>query len=256
MKTIAFRSVPPAPSEWRRRLIDQDKLADPVHLADPRAFKHAPLPIEHPGAEQLGHDIDDAGPAQSHRRPATDGLELDPVFVQTQSFNGAEGGAHAVLDMGAFERRSGGAGGTGQDAFIRQTDLGVRADVDGQRDSALLFDVGGQQHGHVVRADIPGHIGQQMYVGSGRELQAKFACLHIEGRCHGRHVGSQGELPDGQAQKEMVHRRVAHDDHIDDLGGFGFDVRAQLGGHLIGGSDDQLAQKRAVAVFLLGKGDA
>ena len=99
-----------------RRLIDQDELAHPVHLAHPWVVAHPPVLIEHPGEEKLGHGVDDARPTQSRRRSAADRLVFGPILQQAQSLDGAAGGAHAVPDVGPLEGRSGGAGGTGQNA--------------------------------------------------------------------------------------------------------------------------------------------
>ena len=82
----------------------------------------------------------------------------------------------------------------------------------------------------MVTADVPGDVGQQMHVGARRKAHPQIARLHVDRRRHGRHVGSQGELPDRQAQEEMVHRRIAHNDRIDDLGHSGFHSVAQLRG--------------------------
>ena len=135
----------------------------------------------------------------------------------TQPLDGPGAGRHAVLDVAAFEGRAGGAGDAGDLPTADERDLGVGADIDGQRRLPRPESLRRQQHGHVVGADEAGDVGEAVDVGAGRDRKAQVARLDVQRSRCGRDERWPQELVDGQMQGQVVHGRVAHQHRLDDV---------------------------------------
>ena len=227
-----------------------------IEFAYPGVLTHAPAGIQDARLEELGYSIQNAGTAQAHGRHTTDGLNLDLIIHQAQALDGAIGRPHAVLDVGALKGRTRGAGDAGQLAMGRQADLGVGPNIDGQHHTLGVGDLCCQQHGHVVGANIAGNIGQQVGARPRRKVQPQIASLDIECRSDTRHVGRLGKLLCRQANKQVMHGRVAHDDRIDNVGGFGADPGTHLGSSSIDRTGGKFLEQGRLGRILFGKGQA
>ena len=138
----------------------------------PVGERHRPAPVDDAGAQHLRHQIENARTAQAHRRLVVHRLDLHSSIADEHLFNRARRGAHAIANVRPFEGRARRRGARQMPAPRYQADLGIRANVHGQRHAPVLVQAGGQQHGHMVSAHKTGDVGQQVHGRAGRQAKA------------------------------------------------------------------------------------
>ena len=94
----------------------------------------------------------------------------------------------------------------------------------------------------MVAADKAADVGRDMDIGARADCQAELARLDIHRLAHRRHEGRAAELGHRQAEQQVVHRRVAADRHVDDVGGCAVHGLAQVVGQRVDGGDRGFAQ--------------
>jgi len=73
----------------------------------------------------------------------------------------------------------------------------------------------------VVSSDKTCHVGQEVSIGAGCNLQPKIARFNVEGRAHCWSVRRQPQLFYWQTSRQVMHGSVANQDHFDDPPGLG-----------------------------------
>ena len=109
---------------------DDHKLASAFRFAHPwMAWMHESSAVDDAGLQQLRHRIQNARSTQSDGRDVADGLILHLAIVQQYALNGPIGGAHAVLDVRAFERRPRCRRAAPKPSVSAQRHLGIGANI-------------------------------------------------------------------------------------------------------------------------------
>ena len=199
---------------------------------------------QHPGEEQLGDELDDAGARDAGRRRRSrlvgPDVAADRAVPKRERF---PVDAHALdrprrrtlsaRDLRALERRAGGARRGEQPLAVAKHDLGVRPDVDDEVDDVLVVRRLRQDHAGGVGADVPGD--QRQRVGTRARVRddAELADRHGQ-----RFVGHErkrraAELGRVEPEDEVVHDRVADDDELEDVVARRVGLRAELAHQLV-----------------------
>ena len=76
----------------------------------------------------------------------------------------------------------------------------------------------GDQDPHVVGADEAGFDREQVDTGAPVGLDAQVAGLEVQGALDRRREGGSSEGPGVDTEQEVVHGRVSHDRHLEDVG--------------------------------------
>jgi len=135
--------------------------------------------------------------------------------------DGARRPAHTVPDAGALEGGAGGRGAGYETVSVADYDLAIGADVDGDANALLAVHARRQDHGHGVRSDPAGDVGQ------GAEPRAWGHAVHAEltqwggyGAVDRGDVRRLGDVARIGPHEDVGHGRVADDvNAVDTLGG-------------------------------------
>ncbi len=119
-----------------------------------------------------------------------------------------------MSDLVALEGRTRGAARHGHLTVVHERDLGVRADVDGERRPALAGQSSGGDHGERVGADEAGDRRREVHAALGVHVDAEVGAAHRDGLGRDRRVRRRAQALGRQAQGQMVHRRVADHGHV------------------------------------------
>ncbi len=143
---------------------------------------------------------------------------VERLRVDADALDGARGGPHAELDVGAFEGRAGGARGGQHPRAVAQHELAVGADVEDQQHFVLLVGLFGDDHAYVVRPDEAGLDRQDVQAAAPAELQpdGRGEGIHraLDGGRERRHAQRAGV----EAQEQVVHGGVADHDYVEYVG--------------------------------------
>ena len=135
--------------------------------------------VEQPGGRELGHRVDEAGPAQPHRRRVPDHLELENVVSDPDHLDRSVGGPHAATDLRRLERRAGRCRRAEQPLRRTERDLAVGAHVDEQAQAAVAGHPGGEQSRHDVAADVRAERGEHDRACVRMDRQPELGSRHV-----------------------------------------------------------------------------
>ena len=189
--------------------------------------------VHPPGTAQLAQKIHQARAAHAGWWTIADHVEVELAAVgdvadvaDRHPLDGPGERRHTTTHAAAFEGGSGGAG-RGEDALaVADEDLRVGADVHHHRHFFALGETGGEETGGGVGTDVARDQRQAVDPGFRVERQAEFSGGDLEAGCvslatpelvlGGRAVGELADRLNVEAKKEVAHRRVAGDHHLDD----------------------------------------
>ena len=157
--------------------------------------------------------------------------------------DGTGSSPHPVVDVRPLECRTRCRGTTPDRALVRQTDLGVRADVEGQHSLHGVGQPAGEEHRHVVGADIAGDVRRQIERRTAIQLHADFLGAYHHRVAHRSDVGGLAQLAHRQAGHEVVHGGIPDHDRIDNLAAVGAGLHAQLAYHPVQLINQSLVQQ-------------
>src|SRR5579872_6896680 len=211
-----------------------------------------------PGEIHLGDDFDnaraaDAGNAGRSRRfgeaffvrpeLATDHLEtrLQSRAINAYPLDRARGGALAAGNLRAFEGGPGRRGAGEQAAAIAEDDLGVRADIDQQREIVAKIRAFGQDHAGRIGADMAGNARKAIDKGAWRDAQAQFRSARLLWAVDGQGERRAAKLGRIEAESEVMHDRIADQRDLYDVLALGrglvddiADQRVECAAHALG----------------------
>src|SRR5208337_3242224 len=199
-------------------------------LPDPRRAQVHDEParlVDDSRLEHLGNDLNDGRTTEAlgvhffdMRMPVRLADDLVTWFfcrgIDLHCLDGARRGAHAELDLGAFEGRSCGAGRGADFVPIAHEQLAVRADVNNQYVLVLVIGFLGNQHAYVIGADEARFDGEYMNVGRGIDFYPEVACLDGERALHSGNKWGASDVLGIEAEENVVHCRIENDRKVID----------------------------------------
>ncbi len=163
--------------------------------------------------------VDASNPISSDHRRRPDDAEarLEGGLVDPDPLDRAGRGPLAAGDLRTLERRAGRRGGGEQPVARAQDDLGVRADVDDQRDLVREIRRLGQDHSGRVRADVARDAREQVDPRAGMARQVDLGGLDPDGAVCREGEGRRAEGRRVDPEQQVMHDRVADDRELEDV---------------------------------------
>jgi ferredoxin len=167
------------------------------------------------GADQAELDaarrrVHQAAAADPARRAAADHVAVEPAIAHVHAIDGARARPHPRANAPAFKRRAGRRRRTNNPLRRSHRHLAVGADVEERARPRLLVQARGHDAAEQVAADESAQAGQELGRPGPRQLPIREAVAVQRGRDE-RRVRQRLHI---EAAEEMVHRRIARQQHL------------------------------------------